>query len=103
MASAFQPMGIVRDVLPLQWKDIYYEDRVTYDDLIFKAMEIKMSWYRYYSTGLVHNHDVGGIHLLKPLFFEFPDDTASYAADQAQNFMIGSSLKVSLGTTPGQN
>lgn len=101
MASAYQPMSIFRDIYSTDWKDVDYEDGVSYYKIIDSAMGLKMNFYRYFSNQLVTNTDKGGVNLMKPLWMEFPDDPESYNADQAQNFMIGNALKVSLGTTPG--
>ena len=53
----------------------------------------------YYYTLLRHVHTRGGM-LMRPLFYEFPHDPATYSIDR--QFMIGPALLVTPVLAPGQ-
>lgn len=66
---------------PYVFANEYYEDKMTYLDIIKIGMQTKLSMVRYYYTQLAAKHVNGGA-IIKPLFFEFENDKGSYIPSQ---------------------
>lgn len=103
--SAFQPFSwIHRDQYaaarePFRFKDQKpsNESDKSYMDYMRDAILLKYSLAPYFSTefNLLSGH---GGSFYNPVFFEFPNDPKAYE-NTHNNFMLGTSLKVSLQTT----
>mmetsp|Transcript_41978 Transcript_41978/g.48617 ORF Transcript_41978/g.48617 Transcript_41978/m.48617 type:complete len:1282 (-) Transcript_41978:599-4444(-) len=63
------------------------------------AINQRYGWLRYFYTRLFEIHKYGGGTLVRPLFFEFPDDEQA-GGNYEDTFMVGSALKVTPVLTP---
>jgi alpha-glucosidase (family GH31 glycosyl hydrolase) len=82
---------------PYLYKDIIYEDAISYYDIMQKAIVGKYHLIRYYYSSLMRISQYGNSTFYKPLFFEFPDDQNAYS-NITYNVMLGSSLKLAVNS-----
>jgi alpha-glucosidase (family GH31 glycosyl hydrolase) len=59
---------------PYVFANEYYEDGISYTDIIRTAMRAKLSLIRYYYSLFFLNSMHGGAPVYKPLFFDYPND-----------------------------
>ena len=95
------------DQQPWAWDDDpatkYYEEDVSYLDIMRDAIHLKYSLLAYFYTQITLVSTGEATGLFNPVFFEFPDSTAAYI-DQRQNIMLGDALKLSINShNLGQN
>ena len=58
----------------------------------------------YYTQMFLLSKDVQSVGTFyKPMFFEFPNENGAYSANPSENVMLGSSLKLSVKTSPNTN
>lgn len=81
---------------PYVFKNDMYNVTYSLMDSMKFAIQTKYSLLKYYHSQMTHVNNNGG-PLLRPLFFDFPEDLDSYR-DINYNYMIGDSLKVSFAT-----
>lgn len=85
-----------KDLLPPQEP---FNLKAPYKETARKAILQRYSFLRYYYTRLYEINARGGGTLVRPLFFEFPEDEGAYKAYE-HTFMVGSALKVTPVLSP---
>lgn len=81
---------------PYVFKNDMYNVTYSLTDVMKYAIQSKYSLLKYYSSQMNMINEQGGA-LVRPLFFEFPNDANAYR-DINNNYMIGDSLKISFVT-----
>ena len=76
------------------FKHDYYEEGISYMDIMKRAMRTKLCLIRYYYTQFHLQSDIGGGPIYRPLFFDYPTDAKAYE-NTTNNVLIGPALKVS--------